>query len=268
LKLRAPRPRTIRPTRPNEGVRADYRRHLVAMIDEMEKSVSHWILQAYKAKLPHAHPEMQGDASPARNLEAVLGRLTQRWTRKFNRRAPGSAKAFTEAARSHSESSLRRALRASGFSVEFQPTRAMNDAFQAVVSENVGLIKSIPQECLKQVRSAVMQSVAKGRDVGELADLIARRFAVARSRAELIARDQNNKATSVLNRARQRELGIKRAVWIHTPSSINPRESHLEADGKEFDLDKGCLIDGNYIFPGELINCGCISQSIIPGFEE
>ena len=35
--------------------------------------------------------------------------------------------------------------------------------------------------------------------------------------------------------------------------------------GKEFDIEKGCLIDGEYIQPGEEPNCGCTSEAIIPG---
>ena len=44
----------------------------------------------------------------------------------------------------------------------------------------------------------------------------------------------------------------------------------MEADGRLFDISKGCLIDGEYIFPGELINCACSFAPVIeePGDEE
>ncbi|MNY47535.1 Phage Mu protein F like protein [compost metagenome] len=86
-------------------------------------------------------------------------------------------------------------------------------------------------------------------------------------RAEFIARDQTNKATSVINRARQRDLGITKAVWMHMRGGKHPRESHVDADGEEFDLDKGMFLDGKWIQPGEEPNCGCQAGPVIPEFQ-
>lgn len=256
--------KTVRAVLPNAGVEADYLADLRRMIDAMHMDVNREITRAYRERPPHA-ARTASDESPAARMRRVMARLTQKWTREFNRKAPDHAQEFADEAKRHADFAFKRHLSSAGLSVQFKPTRAMNDAYQAVIGENVGLIRSIPQQYLSQVQGIVMRAVQKGSDLQELTEVLEGRYQVTRSRAELIARDQNAKANSVMNRARQRELGIQRAIWRHTPSSVNPRESHLDADGTEYDLQQGCLIDGELIFPGELINCGCVSESVIPG---
>ncbi|HHN9167526.1 TPA: phage head morphogenesis protein, partial [Escherichia coli] len=46
-----------------------------------------------------------------------------------------------------------------------------------------------------------------------------------------------------------------------------PRPSHVKADGKEFDLDKGLYLDGEWVLPGEAINCRCTWSPVIPGID-
>ena len=58
-------------------------------------------------------------------------------------------------------------------------------------------------------------------------------------------------------------MGVKYARWVYTYRSETPRESHVEADGRLFDISKGCLIDGEYILPGEKINCKCSFRPVI-----
>ena len=98
----------------------------------------------------------------------------------------------------------------------------------------------------------------------EMTEAIAELYPAAKDRAALIARDQSNKANSVVNRTRQLELGITRAKWMHSHGGKEPRPDHLAADGKEYDIEKGCLISGEYIQPGEMINCRCTSRPILP----
>lgn len=38
----------------------------------------------------------------------------------------------------------------------------------------------------------------------------------------------------------------------------------VDADGRKFEIAKGCLIDGKRILPGEEINCRCVSKSVLP----
>lgn len=87
-------------------------------------------------------------------------------------------------------------------------TSQMNNALQATIAENVGLIRSIPEKYFTEVEGLVMRSVARGRDLSYLTDELQKRYGITRRRAAFIARDQNNKATSVVQSARQQALGI------------------------------------------------------------
>lgn len=258
----APKNKTIPPVRPNAGIEAAYRKRLDALVTEMAKSAAYWISAAYRAN----EPEMAQDASPARELIAVMKRLGRKWERRFDEAAPELAAYFATAASERSDAALRAILKRAGFAVDFNMTRAANDAYQAVVGENVSLIKSIPSEYFTEVEGLVLRSVQIGRDIGGLTQDLQARYEITKRRAALIARDQNNKATAVINRVRQKELGVTKAVWMHSGGGKKPRPGHVAYSGKEYDIEKGAYIDGAWILPGELINCRCVSRSVIPGF--
>jgi SPP1 gp7 family putative phage head morphogenesis protein len=201
-------------------------------------------------------------------LRRAMHRLTQRWQSIFDERAPQLAIDFSEKAMDSADFQMRESLKQSGFTVEFKMTAAANDAYQATIGENVGLIKSVAAEHLQEVEGLVMRSVTQGRKLDELTTELEQRYQVTKRRAALIARDQNNKATATITKVRQQGLGITQARWMHSAGGKKPRQSHVSANGKLYDVDKGMYIDGAWIRPGELINCRCISQSVIPGFED
>nr|WP_294978897.1 phage minor head protein [uncultured Pseudomonas sp.] len=257
------RDQALRPVHANQGIEAAYRKRLDRLIDEMQRSLVYWLTAAYRRNVP----EIAQDESPAMALTEMMRRLAKQWQRRFDEAAQPVASEFAETSMSAADNSLRNALRQKGFSVQFQLTRAANDVFQATVQENVGLIKSIAAEHLQDVQGMVMRSVTQGRDLEGLVEDLQKRYGVTKRRAAFIARDQNNKATATITRVRQQGLGIKQAKWRHSRGGKHPRKSHQEADGKVYDVDKGMLIDGEYIRPGEKPNCRCVAISIIPGFD-
>ncbi|CAB3664611.1 hypothetical protein LMG26696_03554 [Achromobacter pulmonis] len=257
------RDQPLRPVHANQGIEAAYRKRLDRLIDEMQRSVVYWLTAAYRRNVP----EIAQDESPAMALTKMMRRLAKQWQRRFDEAAQPVATEFAEASMSAADLSLRNALRQKGFSVQFQMTRAANDVFQATVQENVGLIKSIASEYLTEVQGMVMRSVTQGRDLEGLVEDLQKRYGITKRRAAFIARDQNNKATATITRVRQQGLGIKQAKWRHSRGGKHPRKSHQDADGEIYDVDKGMLIDDEYIRPGELPNCRCVAISIIPGFD-
>lgn len=257
------RDQALRPVHANQGIEAAYRRRLDRLIDEMQRSLVYWLTAAYRRNVP----EIAQDESPAMALTKMMRRLAKQWQRRFDEAAQPVAREFAETSMSAADISLRNALRQKGFSVQFQLTRAANDVFQATVQENVGLIQSIAAEHLQDVQGMVMRSVTQGRDLEGLVEDLQKRYGVTKRRAAFIARDQNNKATATITRVRQQGLGIKQAKWRHSRGGKHPRKSHQDADGEVYDVDKGMLIDGEYIRPGELPNCRCVAISIIPGFD-
>lgn len=258
-------PTILRPIRPNAGVQAWYRNKLDAEIAEMQASLVFWLKANYRAT--GIGEDMAQDDSPAMMMRNAMRRLTTRWQRRFDTLAETLGRAFADRALSNSDVSLRNAMERAGATVKFTMTAEMNDVYQGVIGEQVGLIKSIASEHLTQVEGLVMRSVQRGRDLGTLAKGLEGRYGITKKRAALIARDQNNKATSVLQATRQQSLGIKEGVWRHSNGGKVPRQSHVKASGKKFLLAKGMFIDGEWIMPGELINCRCGWSPVIPGFD-
>ena len=254
------------PVFPNVGIEVEYRRRLLALLDEMAASYLWWLRAQYR-KTP---PALGQDATPAKELEKALKELAKRWDKRFDKAAKELADYFSLAVNRRSEASLRAILKRGGWSVSFRMTPAMRDVFNATKAENVALIKSIATQYHTQVQTLVMQSVTAGRDLKTLTDELTQRYGISRRRAALIARDQNNKATAVMTRARQQGLGITEAIWLHSHGGKEPRRTHLANDGKRYNIAEGWYDPDpkvrKRIWPGTEINCRCVSKSIIKGF--
>lgn len=257
----------LRPVRANAGIEAEYRKKLKKLIAEMQNSIEYWLKSAYRQNEPEVK-ELAEDESPAMSMRGVMRKLSNQWLKNFDEGSQKLADWFAQKTKDYSDPTLKQILKDAGFSVEFKMTAPMNDAYQAVIGEQVGLIRSIASQHLTQVETIVMQGVQNGRDLGYISGKLRERFGVTNRRAALIARDQSNKATATFNRVRRMELGIDEAVWVHSGAGKHPRPSHLKAgrDRLRYNVAKGAYIDGDYIQPGELINCRCTSRPVIPGF--
>lgn len=254
----------LKSVRPSAGIEAKYRKRLVRMVDEMQKSLVYWLRAAYRAN----EPRMAMDATPSELLTRVVEELGKRWQKQFDDTADQLAEYFSEDVAERSDAVLRSILKRGGWTVRFKTTSKMRDVLNASINENVGLIRSIPARHFQEIEGLVMRSVQAGRDLNFLTEELQARYEVTRRRAALIARDQNNKATSMITRVRQSELGVKEAVWMHSHAGKKPRPSHVRMDGKRYDIAKGMwdAHEHRYVHPGELINCRCSSRAVIQGF--
>lgn len=209
------------------------------------------------------------DGLPATELQKAVRKLARRWQRQVNAGAPALARYYAQAVEDRTSGDLAGILKEAGISIEFTMTPAQRDVLKATVNANVALIRSLPAKYFASVEQIVMESVQTGRDLSVLSKRLQNEFGITKRRAALIARDQNNKATSALQRARQTELGITKAIWHHSHAGKVPRKTHKAADGKVYDVRKGMYDskEGRYVHPGELINCKCTGESIIPGLD-
>jgi SPP1 gp7 family putative phage head morphogenesis protein len=255
------KPITLKPVRANAGIQADYRKKLEALIADMNDSIIYWLSAAYKANSPVAL-----DEAPALAMRRAVGQMASRWQKNFDRGAENLALWFAQRSKNYADVALTGILKEAGFSVEFKMTPAVQDAYQAVIGEQVGLIRSIASQHLTQVQTVVMQSVQQGRDLGALTKQLQVQFGVTKRRAAFIARDQSNKATATITKTRQQGLGITQARWRHSSAGKEPRPSHVRANDELYDINKGMYLDGEWVWPGTAINCRCTSSPVIPGF--
>lgn len=252
--------RTLRPVLYNAGDMQWYRRELMVLVRPMSQEARDFVRSSFVSS------PVAMDASPVASLRAGLRALASRWAEVFSNLAESLAGDFCARSGNSGDRSLLAALRKEGMAVEFQITPAMQEVQQAIIAENVALIKSISQQYFTRIESLVMESVSRGGDLKTLSEQLSHQFNVTARRAQFIARDQTRKATSALSAARQQSVGIEEGEWLHSGGGNKPRPGHVKA-GKEkrrFKLSKGCLIDGEYIMPGQLISCGCSWRPVIP----
>lgn len=260
-------PITLPVARANAGIHAWYRRRLEKAVREMHDSFLYWLGAEYKATGLAQDAAGDGGGAAIAMRESVQ-RLGKRWQRVFDSLADSLARRLTGRVLAHSDNALATGLRGEGFAVKFTMTPAMGDAYQAVLAENVGLIRSIATQYAMDVEGLVMRSVARGRDLGGLTKELRQRYQITQRRAALIARTQNNQATAVLTAARQKSIGVTHGIWRHSHAGKHPRPSHLKAAGERFDLSKGLYLDDEWVLPGTAINCRCTWSPILPGFDE
>lgn len=265
-----PKDKVLTPVRPNAGLEQAYRAKILRLVDEMSRSVTYWVKAAYRRDEPAVTLLARDETvvPPANLLKRVIAELRSKWQSRFDQGSQDLADYFGQAVHKRSDAQLKAILKKAGFSVPFQMTRAMKDVLQATVHESVNLIKSIPERFFTDVEGAVMRSVQVGRDVGGLAAELEKTYGITRRRAALISRDQNNKATAAMQRARQLELGVEEAIWMHSHAGKVPRPTHVANNGKKYSVREGWFDpdEGRRVFPGELINCRCTARPVIPGF--
>jgi SPP1 gp7 family putative phage head morphogenesis protein len=134
---------------------------------------------------------------------------------------------------------------------------------------NINLIKSNNAAFLKQTENLVYDGMRRGLRHEEIAKQIlgtgkdelgkVSRFKNAKSRANLIARDQINKLNGQLNELRQKNAGVKKYIW-RTNIDGRERSSHNDWNGKEFSWKTGSPKGTN---PGDEIQCRCYAEPVL-----
>jgi SPP1 gp7 family putative phage head morphogenesis protein len=251
----------LRAIQPNEGIRAWYRSQLAEMARRMAEEALTLVEKHYRP----ASDRLALDDDPVIVLRGAMRAWGREWTRRFNKLSIAIANSFAGRTRRYTDAQIRKRMRDAGFTVRFQASPRMLSAYRAVIAENVGLIRSIPQQFHKDVESAVWTAVTKGGAMHELSTTIRKRYGITYRRAALIARDQVNKSKATLENARRAELGITEAIWQHSNAGKEPRPTHARMNGKRFKIADGMYdsAEGRNVQPGELINCRCTSRSVI-----
>jgi SPP1 gp7 family putative phage head morphogenesis protein len=133
----------------------------------------------------------------------------------------------------------------------------------ALQREQVMLIKSLPIEAGERAQKLAMDAVVGGRRPAEVAAEIMRTEEVTTSRAMLIARTESAKASAVITQERAKGIGATHYIW-RTAQDSDVRESHAEMDGEVCAYDDPPIVDGEPLNPGEIYNCRCFAEIILP----
>ena len=132
------------------------------------------------------------------------------------------------------------------------------------VEDNVGLIKTIPQESLSRMREIVMEGYRNGETTTSIVKKIQRAYSVDRRHAQLLARDQIAKLNSNIAQQQQRDAGVEEYIWSDSGDG-RVRPSHKKLNGKRFRWDDPPVVDektGRRCHPGEDYECRCVALAV------
>jgi len=261
---------TIKPVRANMGIRDDYAKSLHYEAFKMNKDTQARLIEAYKSLPEYGHQEtsarQQSDDKKYWSIALLilLGKLSEEWSNEFESFASKKAQDVVFQIQEHTNRTIANKLKAKNNRFDFVGKAELNENTKVLISENVKLIKSIQEKYFANVQSLLTEAIVNDKNSSWLTKKMQENYGITRRRAKMIARDQITKINAATVLAKQNELGIKEAIWRHTNRAKVPRPKHVAASGEKYRIDKGMLIEGEYIYPGQKINCMCVSEWVIP----
>jgi SPP1 gp7 family putative phage head morphogenesis protein len=250
-----------KPLRPRASIEDKYRANLLALVKRMTKETKDSLTSLLKDQaLPTFSIATDGNVGSQARI--LMNKLSAKFQAMFDRNAGSMAIDMISATDAESAIMLRKSLKdmSGGLAVKADfLTGSMKESMAASVAENVGLIKSIPQQYMTQVQGAVMRSILPGGNgLQDLVPFLTNQAGVTERRAENIALDQTRKAYNNINAQRMQAVGVDKFEWIHSGGGQKPRPLHVSYDGRIFSFDDLPIIDeatGERGIPGQAINC-------------
>lgn len=269
----------------NAALQSRYKAALRKLIDKMTEDVKKQIIELFKDTTADDFFEEQKeaaamDANISSQARILMNMLIKKYNRFFALKSKTLAERMVKESEKISKNTLQLSLKeiSKGFSLTRNVIpKGMEEVATALVAENVSLIKSIPEQYLKNVTGAVMRSITTGNGIKDLIPEVNKYQKQTYRRAKNLALDQTRKAYNSINKQRMQTVGVKQFEWIHSGGGQHPRKSHIALSGKIFDFDNLPVINKEQVdkgyespqkgIPGQAINCKCTMLPVIK-FEE
>lgn len=144
--------------------------------------------------------------------------------------------------------------------LERAPIREVMDRY---IAEQATFIGRIPLDAAQRVEKLHEDVLTKGRRAEDIAKELMESGKVSASRATLIARTEVARTSNGLTRARAEYIGSDSYIW-RTARDADVRSGHRQQEGKTIRYDSPPIIDGTAQHAGEIYNCRCYQEPIIP----
>lgn len=258
-----------------KGLERKYTKELNRLGRQLIKSVRENVLVFLKAQEPAYISD-----SIATNLNTIFTNLNREFTGVIVAGfAEQTASGMVNTVSQTNQQRFNRTInRATGINLGAIATEeGIEDFITLQINKNVGLIKSLPEEYLKQVETIVNNGVLNGEPASSIAKKISARAGSANktlaNRIKTIARNEVQTVNAQISKRRTEALGVTEGIWRTAedervrgnPGGLYPnaKPSHFKANGQRFELKKGLKVDGQFIFPGIPINCRCTFSPVI-----
>lgn len=132
------------------------------------------------------------------------------------------------------------------------------------VSENVDLIKTIPNQSLGKMKEIVYKNYMEGHTTTSIVKELQQQYGMDKRHARFIARDQVSKLNAKITKSQQQDAGVNHYKWSGCGDG-RERDSHKALNGKIFSWDNPPETErGRRCHPGEDYQCRCCA---IPVFD-
>lgn len=140
-----------------------------------------------------------------------------------------------------------------------------------LLENQVDLITSLPRDVGERVHKLTLEGLERGLRYDDVYEMIMRTGLATESQARLIARTETARTASVLTQARAESVGSTHFIW-RTMRDGTVRPSHRRLEGRTFSWDDPPECDAGSkkhpepyrALPGQIFNCRCFPQPIIP----
>lgn len=249
------------------SIEAKYSKSLEKITKQMTEYTVRQIKKLYAT--PHAEKHFGMDASIASQARILVNALNKKFDEMFNRASVTLSSSMVNGVDQASKSALAQSMKtlSGGMTVKTNVMSAdLHNTVKASIAQNAMLIKSIPQQYLEKIGGAVMRSVTSGQGLADLLPILNKYSDQTERRSKNIALDQTRKAYNSINQDRMKKVGIEKFIWRHSAGGLNPREDHIDLDGKIFSFDDLPVIDkstGERGIPGQAPNCKCFMEPVV-----
>ena len=246
---------TLNSIAPSATIEKWYREQMDEMMNEMRSDIIRDVVKPYRSEIA-----MDGILDW---IGHVIDSLIDRWGKNLDSLSEKISAELVSKSKTHYDRRLLNQLKKRGFTVGFKHTKYVEDQAQIALEENIALIKSVGNQYLDKVRSAVWRSVKGGYDLESLIKQLREIDGVEERRAKNIAKDQVAKLNQAFEDARAAELGITKAKWLHSSAVKVPRHEHVKANGQIYNINEGIKFSNGWYKPAEDFGCMCRKYLII-----
>src|SRR5882757_497927 len=217
-----------------------YRKKLRSLTDRMTREVTKKVLSLFKSNAAEEFKDEQEylsamDESISSMSRILMNKLTNKWQKTFASHSKDYAEQMVKSELVASNKSLRRSLKSMSVDVTLTSSfipKNIREVAKAAIAENIGLIKSIPDEYMQKITGTVMRAITSGGNIQLLQKTLSKYEDITERRVKNIADDQTRKAYNTVNQQRMMDVGIKNFMWLHSGGGQKPRKNHIAMNGK------------------------------------
>jgi hypothetical protein len=272
--------KTVKAPQPLKSAEREFGEAIMYMVDQMQTRFSNTVLKEMSAGTVGKFADAQ-----AGNFAAIFLGMAKKFRKKMLKqfdddRLDELAKKHTgRTDKRHSDEFYSRISQKIGISKEeMESSEGLTFQINAYKIETAQWIKKMRDDTMQEWTSGTLRQMAEGKGLPEIMSKFDGIVEKRKGHAKMIARTQISTFNSLTTKARAQNLGIEKAIWRTAKDERvrgnpggkypNAKPSHWDLEGKEFELSKGLLVNGQWLLPGISPNCRCDYELKIPDSNE